>query len=123
MVHPQALILLRAGRSWRTGALAAAGPSAEGGGAPPPPGTAEDEAGGSADRRLQDELDVVSLFADEPDAPFSIQRIALAGVGQGTPVGKWFGPKDRKNCAKLMEGLYDAKLGQFPKVADDLLVC
>ena len=25
--------------------------------------------------------------------------------------GNWFGPMDRKNCAKLMKGLYDAKLG------------
>ncbi len=43
-------------------------------------------------QRLRDELDVVRLFADVPEAPFSIQRIAQTGVAQGTPVGTWFGP-------------------------------
>ena len=101
--------MLQAGRGWRTVATGAT----QSGGAlalalPPPagcelsPSAAETEGEGKGEGEggaasifadgLRDELGVVSLFADVATAPFSIQRIAAAGVGQGTPVGRWFGP-------------------------------
>ena len=92
----QALIVLRAGRGWRTAAIGATQTSAAEGddSQQPAAGTAEaeGEGGAASERRLRVELSVVGLFTDEADAPFSIQRIAAAGVGQGTPVGRWFGP-------------------------------
>ncbi|RMZ93065.1 cysteine protease ATG4A [Brachionus plicatilis] len=35
---------------------------------------------------------ILSYFKDEKLAPYSIQQIAMMGVGEGIPVGKWFGP-------------------------------
>ena len=105
MMLAQALIILRSGRGWRTGAIKAAseqkpreGDASEGNAAPTEgeatPAAAEEDAETrrTRERQLQDELGVVGLFADVPEAPFSIQRIARAGVAQGTPVGTWFGP-------------------------------
>ena len=91
--------MLRAGRGWRTEATGAATQTvatqtvatqtvaAEGdhsqaaGGGTGTEGEGEG-AGGAASifaDGLRDELGVVSLFADVPSAPFSIQRIAAAG--------------------------------------------
>ena len=86
--------MLRAGRGWRTVATGAATQTvatqtvaAEGdhsqaaGGGTGTEGEGEG-AGGAASifaDGLRDELGVVSLFADVPSAPFSIQRIAAAG--------------------------------------------
>jgi len=96
MMLAQALIVLRAGRGWRTADGATQAVAVEGDESHPAGGTAETESEGegaaASERRLRDELGVVSLFADVAAAPFSIQRIAAAGAGQGTPVGKWFGP-------------------------------
>ena len=35
------------------------------------------------------EADVLRLFADSAEAPFSIHRITIEGAAQGTPVGRW----------------------------------
>lgn len=36
--------------------------------------------------------DIISLFQDHPDAPFSIHKISTLGVQKGIPLGNWFGP-------------------------------
>jgi len=35
---------------------------------------------------------ILSYFRDEKLAPYSIQQIAMMGVSEGIPIGKWFGP-------------------------------
>ena len=35
---------------------------------------------------------ILSYFKDEKLAPYSIQQIAMMGVGEGISIGKWFGP-------------------------------
>ena len=81
--------MLRAGRGWRTVATGAATQTvaAEVDHSQPAVGTTETEGEGEGEGGaasvfadgLRDELGVVSLFADVPCAPFSIQRIAAAG--------------------------------------------
>ena len=88
--------MLRAGRGWRTVATGAATQTvaAEGDHSQPAVGTTEAEGEGEGEGGaasvfadgLRHELDVVSLFADVPSAPFSIQRIAAAGAGQPQPL-------------------------------------
>jgi cysteine protease ATG4 len=40
---------------------------------------------------------IISWFADEESAPYSIHRFALAGTLIGKKVGEWFGPTDMSN--------------------------
>nr|AWV66719.1 cysteine protease ATG4-like-1 [Brachionus calyciflorus] len=35
---------------------------------------------------------ILAYFKDEKLAPYSIQQIAMMGVGEGIQIGKWFGP-------------------------------
>jgi cysteine protease ATG4 len=37
-------------------------------------------------------IKILSYFRDEKLAPYSIQQIAMMGVGEGIQIGKWFGP-------------------------------
>ena len=39
-----------------------------------------------------DESALLRMFADEPDAPFSIHRVAFGGQLIGSEAGSWFGP-------------------------------
>ena len=35
---------------------------------------------------------ILSYFRDEKLAPYSVQQIAVMGVSESIPIGKWFGP-------------------------------
>eukprot|EP00054_Salpingoeca_dolichothecata_P017697 m.107056 g.107056 ORF g.107056 m.107056 type:complete len:349 (+) comp22562_c0_seq3:56-1102(+) len=46
--------------------------------------------------------DVISLFADVPSAPYSIQKIALAAAAVGKKPGQWCGPNDMAQIARIL---------------------
>merc|ERR1711879_657640 len=65
MLMAQAFLTRRLGRSWRLG----------------------------SENALPEEYrSTLRLFADHPDAPFSIHKIALQGRCLSKEVGQWFGP-------------------------------
>lgn len=46
-----------------------------------------------------EELQLLSLFADDPDAPFSIHRFVQHGaIACGKHPGEWFGPSATARC-------------------------
>ena len=53
--------------------------------------TAPDSASGASSAPWS-EAALLALFADSPDAPFSVHRIALEGGVLGTPAGGWHAP-------------------------------
>ncbi|KAI9833840.1 MAG: Cysteine protease atg4 [Phylliscum demangeonii] len=68
-----ALVMLRLGRDWRRGARAA------------------------------DESAILSLFADDPLAPFSIHRFVAHGAAAcGKHPGEWFGPSATARCIQAL---------------------
>lgn len=78
-----ALIMLQLGREWRR-------PQAM----TPPAST-------SSTSTTQTEAHILSLFADSPDAPFSIHRFVQHGASAcGKHPGQWFGPSATASCIK-----------------------
>ncbi|SLM37157.1 cysteine protease atg4 [Lasallia pustulata] len=68
-----ALLMLRLGRDWRRGTKQA------------------------------EELQLLSLFADDPDAPFSIHRFVQHGASAcGKHPGEWFGPSATARCIRAL---------------------
>jgi len=45
-------------------------------------------------------LDIIKKIEDVPEAPFSIHKIAEAGVQEGKKIGEWFGPNTIAQCLK-----------------------
>lgn len=49
--------------------------------------------------RLDEERSLLSLFADDPEAPFSIHRFVSHGASAcGKHPGEWFGPSATARC-------------------------
>lgn len=56
---------------------------------------------GTSDRPPQEEASIISLFADDPRAPFSIHRFVQHGASAcGKRPGQWFGPSATASCIK-----------------------
>ncbi|KAF3479973.1 cysteine protease atg4 [Arthroderma uncinatum] len=71
------LIFLRLGREWRRG------------------------------KQVQEESDLLSLFADHPRAPFSIHRFVQHGATAcGKCPGEWFGPSAAARCIQALASSY-----------------
>lgn len=74
------LVMLHLGRDWRRDY-----------------NTASDHSSASTQR----EAEILSLFADSPDAPFSIHRFVQHGASAcGKHPGQWFGPSATASCIK-----------------------
>lgn len=43
-------------------------------------------------RKDQDYMDILRLFQDKKNCPYSIHQIAQMGVSEGKAIGEWFGP-------------------------------
>lgn len=85
-----ALMLVQLGRDWRRPHVHPTPTSTT---SPPPSPSAESEA------------HILSLFADSPDAPFSIHRFVQHGASAcGTHPGQWFGPSATASCIKELSG-------------------
>ncbi|KIX01082.1 uncharacterized protein Z518_10148 [Rhinocladiella mackenziei CBS 650.93] len=55
----------------------------------------------STDQSTRSEAEILSLFADSPDAPFSIHRFVQHGASAcGKHPGQWFGPSATASCIK-----------------------
>ena len=53
--------------------------------------------------RQQEERQLISLFADDPNAPFSIHRFVEYGaLACGKHPGEWFGPSATARCTKAL---------------------
>lgn len=49
--------------------------------------------------QVREEKELLSLFADDPDAPFSIHRFVEHGASAcGKYPGEWFGPSATARC-------------------------
>ncbi|EXJ89758.1 autophagy-like protein 4 [Capronia epimyces CBS 606.96] len=78
------LMMLHLGRDWRRDQI------------PTSPSTS-----GSPSESTQREAEILSLFADSPDAPFSIHRFVQHGASAcGKHPGQWFGPSATASCIK-----------------------
>lgn len=54
-------------------------------------------------RGQADESDLLSMFADDPDSPFSIHRFVQRGAEScGKYPGEWFGPSATARCIQLL---------------------
>ncbi|KAI9845869.1 MAG: Cysteine protease atg4 [Thelocarpon superellum] len=74
-----ALVLLRLGRDWRRGS------------------------------REREERNIISLFADDPRAPFSIHRFVEHGATScGKHPGEWFGPSATAQCIQALSTGYES---------------
>ncbi|KAK4964404.1 Cysteine protease atg4 [Elasticomyces elasticus] len=72
-----ALVQLRLGRDWRYG------------------------------QRLEEERQLLALFADQPSAPFSIHCFVEYGaLACGKPAGEWFGPSATARCIQALSKEY-----------------
>ena len=55
------------------------------------------------DSNLRDERHIVSLFADDPRAPYSIHKFVEYGAEAcGTHPGQWFGPSATARCIQCV---------------------
>ncbi|GAB7337384.1 hypothetical protein MBLNU457_g2731t1 [Dothideomycetes sp. NU457] len=53
--------------------------------------------------QVQTEKDILSLFADDPSAPFSIHRFISHGASDcGKQPGQWFGPSATARCIQIL---------------------
>lgn len=53
--------------------------------------------------RVEEETDLLSLFADSPEAPFSIHRFVQHGAEScGKYPGEWFGPSATARCIQYV---------------------
>ncbi|KAK3168033.1 Cysteine protease atg4 [Lepraria neglecta] len=74
-----ALVMLQLGRDWRRG------------------------------RRQDEERQLLSLFADDPSAPFSIHRFVEHGASAcGKHPGEWFGPSATARCIQALSHEYES---------------
>ncbi|KAK5061228.1 hypothetical protein LTR84_007770 [Exophiala bonariae] len=79
-----ALIMIQLGREWRR-----------------PQAITAPSANTSTPASSQSEAHILSLFADSPDAPFSIHRFVQHGASAcGKHPGQWFGPSATASCIK-----------------------
>jgi cysteine protease ATG4 len=87
-----ALIMLHLGRDWRRRRHSA-----------PQPTSAEGTESTAATQPSQTESSILSLFADDPSAPFSIHRFVSHGATAcGTHPGQWFGPSATASCIEAL---------------------
>ncbi|KXT03094.1 hypothetical protein AC578_7728 [Pseudocercospora eumusae] len=59
-------------------------------------------------QKEREHKDILSLFADTPEAPFSIHRFVEHGAQAcGTYPGEWFGPNATARCLRALTDKYD----------------
>lgn len=59
-------------------------------------------------RETSDEtyLSILNRFEDSPEAVYSIQRMALAGLESGKKISDWFSPNEISQILKWVQLLY-----------------